>query len=200
MQTIIKSFEVGYNILVGLYIMMLADEYLKVKGEVDGKESMKCEENFCMKDIAVWLAGLFLFMFYHILYQNICSNCRLAARTKTSLCILCWAPLNVLLCKCKQVNFLQKVCRDKCTTPQTIGKAILMAVLSFGFKVRMDNYTATIESVEYFESWSTGLKLIMLQDDLMFALNMFLWQHFIFIGFRIAFHLLMQILFCGCFC
>jgi hypothetical protein len=34
----------------------------------------------------------------------------------------------------------------------------------------------------------------------MFALNMFLWQHFIFIAFRIAFHTLMQILFCGCFC
>ena len=95
---------------------------------------------------------------------------------------------------------MQKVCRDKCTTPQTIGKAILMAVLSFGFKTRMGRYTETIESVEYFESWSTGLKLIMLQEDLMFALNMFLWQHFIFIGFRIAFHLLMQILFCGCFC
>jgi hypothetical protein len=47
-----------------------------------------------------------------------------------------------------------------------------MAVLSFGFKVRMDNYTETIQSVEYFESWSTGLKLIMLQDDLMFALHL----------------------------
>ena len=68
MQTIIKSFEVGYNILVGLYIAILADEYLKVKGEVDGKESMKCDENFCMKDISIWLAGLFGFMFYHILY------------------------------------------------------------------------------------------------------------------------------------
>jgi hypothetical protein len=29
---------------------------------------------------------------------------------------------------------------------------------------------------------------------------MFLWQHLIFIGFRLAFHLMMQILFCGCFC
>jgi hypothetical protein len=144
MQTIIKSFEVGYNILLGLYIMILADEYLKVKGEVDGKESMKCEENFCFKDITYLLIGLFLFMFYHILYQNICSNCRLAARTKTFLCIPCWAPLNFLLCKFKQFNFLQKVCRDRCTTPQTMGKAVLMAVLSFGFKVRMEKYALTI--------------------------------------------------------
>ena len=32
------------------------------------------------------------------------------------------------------------------------------------------------------------------------ALDLFLWQHLIFIAFRIAFHLAMQILCCGCFC
>ena len=100
MHTIIKSFEVGYNILVGLYIMILADEYLKVKKQVDQKDTMKCDENFCMSGIPYWFAALFVFMFYHILHQNICSNCRLAARTKTSLRIPCWTPLNFLLCKC----------------------------------------------------------------------------------------------------
>lgn len=80
-HTIIKSFEVGYNILVGLYIMILADEYLKVKQQADLKDSMRCEENICMEDIMYWFAGLFIFMIYHIMYQNICSNCRLAARS-----------------------------------------------------------------------------------------------------------------------
>ena len=68
LHLIIKSIEIGYNILVSLYIMVLADEYLKLKGQVDAKATMKCEESFCMKDITYWLAGLFIFMFYHILY------------------------------------------------------------------------------------------------------------------------------------
>ena len=102
MHTIIKSIEVGYNVLISLYVMILADEYLKLKITVDQKEVMKCKaENYCMTGITYWLGGLFIFMFYHILHQNICSNCRLAARTKTSACYPCWGPLNVLLCKFK---------------------------------------------------------------------------------------------------
>ena len=117
MHTIIKSLEVGYNVLISLYIMILADEYLKVKITVDQKEVMNCGTNFCNTGITYWLCCLFLFMFYHILHQNICSNCRLAARTKTSVCYPCWGPLNVLLCKFQKFTGVQRMCRDKCITP-----------------------------------------------------------------------------------
>ena len=66
-----------------------------------------------------------------------------------------------------------------------------MPLLSIGLKINMEKYTNTIKSVEYFDTWQTGLKLIVLQEDLKVALDLFLWQHLIFIAFRVAFHLTM---------
>lgn len=114
MHTVIKSIEVGYQIFLALYIVTNSVEYINLKAEVDSE--LDCTEKFCLKDIQYWLAGLFLFMWFHIMYINLCSNCRLAARTKAPFCCyVCWDPMNMLICKFKNVDCCQKkLCRDEC--------------------------------------------------------------------------------------
>lgn len=136
LHTLIKSLELGYQILLAFYIIVVSAEYLKTKAEVDLKEVMDCEKKYCMKDITVYLGGLVLFMWFHIMHQNLCSNCRLAARQKTVVCCICWEPLNMLICKFRGCDFVQKrLCRDKCITPHTVAKAILMPLLAIGFRM-----------------------------------------------------------------
>ena len=136
LQTIIKSIEVGYQLFLALLIVTLSFEYLNLKAEMDAKEVMDCENKVCLDGIKYWIAGLFVFMWFHIMHINICSNCRLAARTKQPFCCyICWSPLNVLICKFQNNKGCQDICMDKCIRPNTIAKAIVMPAFAIGFRV-----------------------------------------------------------------
>ena len=64
--------------------------------------------------------------FYHLLYVNILINSRLYIKVKCKTFGLCtYDCINLLTCLC----FLKKPCRDRCFTPWTIGKWVILGAI-----------------------------------------------------------------------
>lgn len=175
------------------YLMTQTDEYSSI-----------CTEDRCLHGAVVALIFVNLpVMFLHTMHMNLFVNLRLALRRHRDGLACCWTPINWMICKFGQPHELKGIqycCRDRCVTPATLVKYLLVIPLFVYPGAELMKYSKYVHEDGGGAGWGASLSHGNHAFDLGLIFILFAAQHFIFIGARIAFFLFITVFCCGCSC
>ena len=116
--------------LIALAVLMTVQtvQVLTLAGEFHAMPRTVCsdsaidtfEDKNCFDNRNGILIAACVLAWYHILHHNLLVNLRLSCWIKTRCCIICWFPVNWLMCKfgnADKPNGCQFLCRDRCFKP-----------------------------------------------------------------------------------
>lgn len=166
--------------------------------------STVCSEARCLHGSTVVLTFVNLaIMFLHTMHANLFVNMRLAIRRNRQGLACCWTPINWMICKFGQPHELKGIqyfCRDRCVTPATLAKYLLVIPLFVYPGSELIKYSKFVEEDGLGAGWGAAEGHSADAFDLGLIFILFATQHFIFIGARIAFFLFITVFCCGCSC